>query len=512
MPLPTQDQAWPPPQLAHITPKLNEWAAWWTGNPADLSKAYHGTASPQVEDRPGQHRGGVVGALSRFWWGRPTNAGGQRRDDTHVPLAADIARASADLLFAEPLKVAVEQQAAQDRLDAVLTGDVLSTLTSAAEKTAALGGVYLKTVFDTEVAESAFLATEPADRAIPEFVHGRLRAVTFWRVLYTDDRQVWRHLERHELLAGDGVVQHSLYVGTPARLGRPFPLEAHPETAPLAGSVNDQGYITAGITKGLDVVYIPNKGDGEAKAWRKVPSAAGWGASDYDGAEPFLDDLDQQYASWMRDIRLGKARIIVAKYMLDDLGPGLGAGFDLDRDVYAPLKLAGTEDGDPPITPQQFAIRFAEHQATIDQWTDQIIGTAGYSPSTFGRDADGAAVTATEVVARGDRSTLTRNRNIRGWTPKLQQILPKLLTVDASVFGGTVDPTGLTVEFPDGVNESPETVARTAQALKMAGAASTRALVEMVHTDWDDTKVEEEVARIIAESPTALADPFSFGG
>jgi hypothetical protein len=509
MPLPARDTAWPPRELAPIRSKLTEWDAWWTGDPTSLTKAYAGTAVPAPVDRPSQRRGGVVGALARFWWGRPSQMAGQRRDDTHVPLAADIARASADLLFAEPLDIAVANETSQKRVDDLLAEATYSTLTGAAEQCAALGGTYLKVAWDRDVADSAFLVAEPADRAVPEFSYGRLRAVTFWRVVGRDGQQVWRHLERHELDNGYGVVQHGLYVGTNDRLGRPLPLQDRPETAPLAGSVNEDGYVVDGVTPGLDVVYVPNGGSGVAKPWRHVPAADGWGASDYAGVEGFLDNLDEAYASWMRDIRLGKARILLASYMLDSNGPGQGAGFDLDRDVYSPLKMAAKEDGDAPITQSQFKIRFAEHEATVDHWTDKIIGSAGYSPQTFGRPGEGA-MTATEVDAREGRTVLTRGRNIRVWTPALRTILAKLLTVDAAVFRSGANPDGLTVKFADGAHETAEDHARTAGLLKAAGAASTRTLVKMVNSDWSDDDVDAEVARILAEG--AAADPFAIGG
>ncbi|GAB2457623.1 phage portal protein [Xylanimonas ulmi] len=513
MPLPVRDQAWPPADLQPVQAKLREWDAWWTGDPSALERAYRGTASPTPADRPAQRRGGVVGALARFWWGRPINANGQRRDDTHVPLASDIARASADMLFSQPLTLTVDDKGAQARLDTLLADQAYATLTGAAEQAAALGGVYVKVAFDREVADTAFLVSEPADRAIPELAFGRLRAVTFWRVVRSEGQQVWRHLERHEVDAGGyGVTQHGLYQGTPDRLGRPVPLADVDALAPLAGSVNEDGYVTEGATPGLDVVYVPNDAAAAARAWRHIPTADGWGASDFDGVEGFLDNLDEAYASWMRDIRLGKARLLLAQYMLDSNGPGLGAAFDLDRDVYTPLKMAAVEDGDAPITQVQFAIRFAEHKATVDHWTDQIITSSGYSPATFGRDSRGSAMTATEVDAREARSATTRARKIRTWSPALRQIIAKLLEVDAVVFNrGATPADGLRVLFPDAVQQTPEDRAQAAQLLKAAGAASTDTLVRMVNPDWDDVTVGDEVARILAEN-AALPDPYSFGG
>ncbi|MCL4293905.1 MAG: capsid protein, partial [Acidimicrobiia bacterium] len=78
-----------------------------------------------------------------------------------------------------------------------------------------MGGVYLRTVWDTQVADHPMLDVVHADRAVPEFRWGRLVAVTFWRTLTADRAAavVWRHLERHE----PGVIFHGLFEGSPER-------------------------------------------------------------------------------------------------------------------------------------------------------------------------------------------------------------------------------------------------------------------------------------------------------
>jgi hypothetical protein len=61
------------------------------------------------------------------------------------------------------------------------------------------------------------------------------------------------------------------------------------------------------------------------------------------------------------------------------------------------------------------------------------------------------------------------------------------------------------------VQDSPLAIAQTVQALRAAEAVSDQVAVGMVHTDWDEDEVLEEVARIVAErkaaQPPALPDP-----
>lgn len=510
MPLPASDTTWPPRQLAGITPKLNEWAAWWTGRPADLAKIYQSnTASLGPKDRPSQMRGGVVGTMARWWWGRPSGNGTQIPDRTHIALAADIATAGADLLFAQPINVTVSDKTTQDRLGEVLSEDAYATFTTAAEQSAALGGVYLQTVADEDVGDSAFLTTRSVDQAIPEFRHGRLVAVTFWEVLEDDGREVVRHLERHELRDKIGVVEHAVYSGTQTSLGRRISLADNPDTQALVPLVDEDGLILAGRTPGLDVVHVANTPPDGGKAWWNKPGTKGWGAADIDGLEMRLDNLDEAWASWMRDIRLGKARVLLAQYMLDDLGAGSGAMFDMDREIFSPLKMSPNEDRENPITEIQFKIRFQEHKATVDEIVREVIGSAGYSPRTFGRQDDGAAVTATEVDSDEGQSARTRGRKVRQWTPQLRRILTKLIEVDAEVFGNALDADDLRIEFPDESGDAPLEVAQTAQALRVAQAASTKTLVQIVHPDWDEPRVDAEVEAITNEKPEAMTDPFA---
>lgn len=510
MPLPVASIPWPPKQLEQITPVLRRWDAWWTGDPTALTSAYQ-AYSGVLLDRPSQHRGGVVGALARFWWGRPLADLSQHRDQTHVPLAADIARTSADLLFAEPPSITVKDAATQTRIEGALEEHLLATLTGAAEQGAALGGSWLRVVWDGDVADAAFVAPVTADHAVPEMVWGRLRAVTFWTVLDRDGSDVIRHLERHELIDGIGYVQHGLYLGTVTDLGRRLSLSEHQVTRGLVDAVDADGYITAGRTPGLGAVYVPNTEPSTSRAWRHIPSAAGLGAADIDGIEPLLDNLDEVHASWLRDLRLSKARLLVSREMLEDLGPGRGATFNLDTEIFSPLKIAPAENGTSPITPAQFAIRFAEHQATAEHWGTQIVRAAGYSQATFGEQGQ-SAQTATEVVARQSRTMLTRDRKIRAWRPALRTLVTKLLLTDAAVFQKHGDPTDLAVAFPDGISETQLQLAQTALALKSAGAASTRSLVALTHPDWTDLQVDEEAAKIGAEQPGAAADPYAFTG
>lgn len=517
MPLPPNGQTWPPTHLADIRTKMAEWDAWLVGDPTLLEAAYGSTRGGTVT-RPSQYAGGVVGAVSRFFWGRPATDLTQRRDHSHVPLPADLAQASADLLYAEPPTITLPegtgQEVTQGRVEEYLTDGLTTVLSGGAENGAALGGRFQRVTWDPAMLDRPFLTTVDADAAVPEFRWDRLVAVTFTHVLDVNGQTYLRHLERHELDPnGHGIVLHGLYEGTADNLGRAVPLTEHGATAGIV--VDPEGVLVGPRTPGLLVEYIPNLTP--QRAWRRHPVGKSLGRSDFDGIEPLFDDLDEAYSSWMRDIRLAKARLLVPEYMLRSNGPGKGSTFDMDQEVFTPLNVPLSEtDTSGQITPQQFAMRTTEHIANLQEITTTILRSAGYSAQTFGEDETGGAATATEIRFRERRSGLTRKRKSRLEKPAVARLVHKMLLTDQAVFGtkGLV-PALPAVDFGDGLQETPLELAQTAQALKQAQAASTEVLVRTVHPDWDDPRVDDEVAAIVREQGLAPvadpADPGMFG-
>jgi A118 family predicted phage portal protein len=508
MPLPDGGGAWPPENLAPITDRLCAWSAWYSGNPDDLEKVYGGAygsgydsvSRQRIYDRPSQHRGGVVGRFARWFWGQPLSSN-QQRAKLHVPAASDLAQAGADLLFTEPPTFTAENTGTQERLEELADDGLHAQLLESAELGCALGGVYLRVCWDREMSDRPWLSVQHADAAVPEWSWDQLRAVTFWRVIHADDKKTIRHLERHE----PGYILNGLYEGDEGKLGKPIGLDAYAETEGL-DPVIDTGLKTSRGTPMLTAVYIPNARPN--RTWRNLPAAAPLGRADFGGIEPMLDALDETYTSWMRDVRIGKGRLIVPEVYLQSLGAGDGARFDAEREVWQGLNmLPGANAAGQQLTVAQFAIRVQEHRDTANDLMEQILRAAGYSAQTFGLAGE-VAVTATEVAAKERRSLITRDKKILNFRPRLADALEVLLAVDQLVLKTSgVQAERPSVEFADAVSEDMGSLAQTAQLLRAAEAASTETLVQLVHPDWDQDQVDEEVARIKDEAPAELTAP-----
>lgn len=517
MSLPPGNSSWPPAPVTDLLQVMRTWDAWYAGDANRLAAVYGGatgSANPVANNFFASDQGGfkaTIGrALQRWFWGEPTQ-GPNRRLKMHIPIAADLCQASADLLFADAPTLTVETDTTQARLDLMADDGLFATLAQAAEVAAALGGVYLRVSWDEAVDKTKpFLTTVDVDQAVPEYRWGRLMAVTFWQVIARDNLTVWRHLERHELAGdGTGVILHGLYQGRDDNLGVIVPLTDQTATAPLALLIDANSSIST-ESPGLAVVYVPNQRP--QRLWRTHPVGKNYGRSDLDGVEPLMDALDEVYSSLMRDIRLGKARLMVAKSLLENQGAGSGSTFNNDQEIYSSLSTLGK--GDQSLSDQveqvQFTIRVTEHLAAAQDLIEQILRTAGYSSQTFGEGDTGSVRTATEIESRERRSLMTRDRKMREWRPGTADILEKLLAVDAAIFNSGVPPERPEVIFSDGVQETQLALAQTVQALYAAEAASLEVRVGIVHPDWDDVKVAAEVSKIKAESQSMPSlDPFA---
>ncbi|MFD7738406.1 phage capsid protein [Streptomyces sp. MJM8645] len=455
--------------------------AWYAGDPKRLAAVYQG----QSHRRGGQRR----------LWGRDRAPAPDRRETRlHIPMPADVARRSAGLLFSEPPRLTVSDTALQARLDQLLGEHAERVLLEAAEVSAALGGVYLVAAWDAEIGPRPLLTTVHADSAVPEFRYGYMIAVTFWQELDRHGTTVLRRLERHSR----GLIEHALYEGTTDNIGRPVPLTEHPRTAAVVDSLGPSGAIETGIPQ-LTAAYWPNIGPN--RSHRGSPL----GRSDLQGpARDMCDALDEVWSSWMRDIRLARARLIVPGAYLRDRGPGHGASFDVDREIWQALDIPPTDAAG--ITLAQFAIRVEEHRSSSDAVVRQIVQSTGYSPSTFGLD-DGPAATATEIMARTRDSMVTRKTKARYASPALGDIVEAMLHLDRALGFSRLTPERPSIEFGPAVAQDAQAQAQTLSLLAQAQAISTETKVRVLRPEWDAEAVAAEVARIHTETGQAVPDP-----
>lgn len=487
---------WPPQGHWSMRTRWLSWWAWWGGDTQQLKT--HTTCT----------------APGGYWARRQAKPGSR---EIHLPLAGDIARTSAELVAGDTPTMTFEDddlaQKAWDDISQRLGWS--NSLLEAAETASALGGVYLRPAWDETLAKHPLLTVVRADEALPEFKFGILRSVTFvqelapragWKT-QRGDAEVWRHLEHHE----PGQIRNELWLGTSTSVGRPLPLAEHPVTAEFPGVID-----TSAIRPdGLLVDYIPND---LPQPLDRLPL----GRSDYQGVETLLDALDEAWDSWMRDIRLGKARILASKEMLNPVTVTQSRRnffgtekttpakvFDEDAEVFTALDIPAEDGGKvTPITSIQFAIRYQEHQATCAELVEQITSRAGYSPQTMGMHVDGQ-LSGTAMRRREQRSYRTRDRKRRYARPALERCSETLMLINQNKFAGPKPKATPTLGWRETDQADPQETAATIELLRRAQVLSTEIAVQMAHPEWDPDQVKEEVGRLATEQQALTAPPLT---
>lgn len=476
-----------PKEWEEIYEQYTEHSAWYSGDPQKLMDFY---SSKKIN--------------GRHWAKEYKNP---RRTLIHVPIASDISSISADMLFSESPTVRIpeaeeennaEAATCQERLDQIINeGGFFNRILEGAETCSGLGGVFLKPNWDIDLAPFPILSVAQVDTALPEFKWGILTAVTFFKELEKDGELYYRLLERHEVVNGKSHILYGLYKGDRVELGIRVGLGAHPATADMPDSINTQ-------IDGLAVRYIPNM-----KPHRKFRGIS-LGQSDYQGTEGMMDALDEVYTSWMRDIRLAKARIIVPESFLERKTDGSFA-FDAEEEVFTSFDIDPLTAEKTGITLSQFAIRTQEHMQAGLELIDRIVTISGYAPQSFGIKVDGKAESGTALNIRERKSFVTTSKKQRYWKNALEDILEMMLIIDNVHLGNKYTIFRPTVEIHDSVKHDIQHVATAIELLARAEAISTETKVALAHPDWSKDQVKQEADRILKETARMMDDPMQVG-
>jgi A118 family predicted phage portal protein len=483
--------SWPPQEWRPVYRAYREWSAWYAGDVNELASIY----------------GGQVTHYSRasrwkFWEraGKQTSEH-QARTQLHLPMGSNLAATGASLLFSERPSIIIpgedaEAKKAEARLNYILdASDGYARLTEAAESICALGGGFLKVDWDTDLLDCPIISVVQADRVVPYFQHSRLVAATVWRVIRQDGPNWFRYMEHHT----PGLVEYALYRGREDVLGPRVSLNQLDETADLEPYQDIPG-------GKLAIVYVPN-----IRPNRKFRGS--WlGQSDYHGNEGLMDALDETWTSWLRDIRLGKARIMAPLEYLTPARLSTGAnsfGFDMDQEVFSPLNQP--PDKGAGITVSQFAIRVDEHERTANALVRAIAGHAGYAPQSFGLDTEGRAESGSALRIRERKSLMTQQKKRGYWESPVADLIETMQWVDREVFRSGVTPVRPSVTLADSLTEGEGEQATTVELMNRAGAISTEVKVRMLHPNWTDIQVLDEVDRLRKEQGLDLPDPVRGG-
>lgn len=480
MPLPIVNTEWPPKKWKIIYNKYAEWSAWYSSDLTALVNLYTDHFSrPYIPENQFD-----LGKLKQ-----------EIETYLHVPVASDISQTSANLLFSEQPLIRIPEaqernpsssaKATSDRLETILEqGQFYSKIVEAAESASALGGVFLKPNWDAEFLNIPIIDVVQADNAIPLFQWGFLKEVLFHKIVFFDEERnkTYRLIEYH----GKGFIVNALYVGTATNIGKRIPLEFLTETQDL------EEQIDTGI-KDILVRYIPNIKP------NRLMRGSGLGNSDYQGIEGLFDSINTAYTSWIKEIRIGQARIIVPEQWLERKNGHFN--FNIDREVFTALDIDPLNAKGLGIEQVQFELRTEDFKTTTTQLILQAVESAGYSPQSFGFSITGSAESGTALNVRERKSIITKSKKEKFFTTALQDMIQMLLAIDKDVFKTpNIDVFVPNIEYQDSLSFDLGQTSQTILTLNSAQAVSTQVKVQMAHPEWNQAQVKEEVAKILAET------------
>ena len=473
--------------------KMKEHSIWYAGDPDMLANFYYDRRAQEfLQLEYGTHN------VNTFW-------GRQIKNNTdffmHVPIASDIAETSAGFLFGEsPLVRFANPQkspgidADQKELDKMLTGSgFFKKILEAAESASSMGGIFIKLAWDTDLSPYPIPVIVQPDDAFPEFKFGKLVSFESLAATYCTSAdgvtsRVYRHFEKYE----KGKIINTLYEGSSDCIGNEVPLNTIEETKELKESVS--------VPDALFVVYIPNM------LPNRMNRSSCYGRSDLQGIESLMDSLDETFSSWMIDVQLARAKMMIPESYIEGNSNGEGR-FNIDKSMYVKLDVDPV-DSNAKITPNQFAIRSSEFEQTCLNLLDRIITSAGYSPQSFGLNIAGRAESGTALNVRERKSFITTSKKQSYWEEPLSSLVKLMILAYTEVLGGkiTSDPESLTIEFCDSISNNIGEISNAVKTLSDAKAISTEVKVRMVHPEWTDSQVDEEVQRILDDGAVSVPD------
>lgn len=541
MPLPAPNQPFPSAELQPVFDQYRSNRAWAFGGDQDIAGVYGGWDTSRGDD-PNTHYNRGSGSsffrkawrsLTRPFWSagdaKVTGGGNppQQKTRLHSPIAGNLSALSSDLLYAEPPRILVQRNGTalpsddklSQQLAQILDEQFEASMSEAGEWVAGLSSACLVAQWDTtDGSRRPWMTVSPADSFVPEYRGSKLVAVNLFTT-YHDvttsgiTNATYTHVERHEV----GTITHALYlssrsdgtnIGNPVRLDDWIPQVQH--LRDIIGHIEDPVENTVILNTGIDRMTAYPWINLPTRRYSLVPATRWAGRADFEGAEQVLDKIDMVWSAWMRDIVIGRARLYVPDQFLEAAGPGGGPAFDEDAEILTPFAGAvmnpdaknGLSDA---ISAQQFAIRAADHAATLEALVLELLNHAGISPASYQGVKQGSTGnrTATEVTADRDATNRTRKRKIRYHNRAVVPLVEALLDLNRVHYRG--DTLGVDdeviVDFPTVDQIAPLVLAQVQQALRSAQAASTRTLVKMQHPDWEPKEVQEEVDAIMAENP-----------
>ena len=423
------------------------------------------------------------------------------RPYVHDPLGRRIATGFADFLFAEDaeFKAPSDTEGEQDRVDHLVEVNNMQARCHRAERiNVSEGEVWWKLHYNPAVADVPLLTFSSRRQVVPLFYGDRALAAAF-----VSERQremgrnhdgdldpsvpvvVFRHAEVH----CDGRIVNVLYRGTEDTLGARVDLTAAPATAAFPDEVRLDGL-------GMLAGRVVNDLDDDDTL----------GVSEYEAVGDLLEALDEAVTISVENTRLTGQDRIVAQGELRSAPDG---AFDASMQVfYLEDKGGGLAEakGTPPVFAIEKTFDAEGIWTQIEKLVKTIVSRVGLVVEFVGDGGEGKAESGTAIRLRFLPTSNASKGKQREWDRALPHILGLMLQLEAAVFNAPQPGDGVaTVTLSDPIpRDESETNSDVAAAVS-AEVMSRETAVKTLHPEWDSGQVDDELARIAADSDATPA-------
>lgn len=399
---------------------------------------------------------------------------------TPVPLARDMSRLSAQLLFSEEPRFTGEKKE-KERTELIRRNMLALHLLEAGEKVSHEGYGCLR-VFrdDASLKDMPIIEYVSGDQFIPDLRHGRFLVggtVIIERAIGGVSNDVYRLLETHEA----GKVHRALFFGTSLTLGREVAMNALRE---FEGLKTEEDTIRDHSTLVL---------------WQNVPG----GHSDLDALDGLLEAVNESASYGREKVRKSVPIVFADPSLADSSGKYDTSGVLFNRkggheNVATPL---GDEAKNLTETVQP-GLEADSHIAMAEHFVNLTLEMAGYSRATWGRDQGGSADSGKALKIRMIRTLMTRAGKDRMATSAIARAIAVALAWQS---GGNPDDLEPEIILGDGLPLDEVEQAQTLSFLAQSESISIERRVRELMPTAPEEDIQAEIERI--EKDTAGPTP-----
>lgn len=399
---------------------------------------------------------------------------------TPVPLAAEMARLSSQLLFsAEPKFVNEAQEKVTERV--VEANDPGEFFLDSGEHVAVQGYGGLRVIRDEQVADVPLVTHVAANRCVFRLRHGRFVTGGYVVVERRPDPfrdEVWRLVEDH----GPGKIERALYKGNKTSLGSTVPHARWPE----------------------EFSGLPERTDTRMDAptlyrWNNVPG--GW--SDLARLDSLFDRLNEAESIGVDKLRKSTPVVVVDRKLSDKQGR-----VKLHGVIFTGGSSSVAGEGVAKTVETIMREMDAEaHKLYVAHLRDSILMYGGYSLASWGLDNGGSADSGKALRLRQQRTLLTK----AGKERSARAAITAAFAAACCWSENARDPKPYLpdLQFGDGLPRDPVEDAQVIATKKGAEIVSDEQGLRELHPEWTQKQIDEELERLEEERSNLVPPGFA---